>query len=383
MKPEGRLLSLDLLRGITIAGMIMANNPGSWQSVYAPLRHAEWHGLTPVDLVFPFFMFIMGVSMFLSLKKYNWKLTGESVRKILKRSALIFLVGYGLNWFAYGLRHFVSLSASPFFEQMAGSFFDFTHIRILGVMQRLAIAYLFGSFIGCLIKKPKNIPIVAGGILLFYWILLALGDGFSFSENNVIAVVDRHIVGELRMYSDTTLEGVRIAFDPEGLLSSIGSVGHTLLGFFCGYLIASSKKDNRKAVENLFLFGGLILFAGLLLHYGCPINKKIWSPTFALTTCGFASLLLAQLIWLVDVKGHKKGGRFFESFGINPLFLYVAGSVFAVLFGVSGIKSFVYNNLIHRLFGDYFSSLIYAVVYVCFIWIVGWRLYKKQIYIRL
>ncbi len=383
MKPTERLLSLDILRGITIAGMILVNNPGTWQYVYAPLRHAEWNGLTPTDLVFPFFMFIMGVSMFLSLKKYNWELTGECVRKIIKRSILIFLVGYGLNWFGYGLGRFVSASDLGFSERLMGSFLNFPDIRVLGVMQRLAIAYLFGSLLGCLIRKPKNIPVVAGGILLFYWILLALNNGFSFSEENIIAIVDRNIIGEARMYHDTTPEGVRIALDPEGLLSAIGSIGHVLLGFFCGYLILNSKKDNRKAIESIFLFGTIILFAGLLLHYGCPINKKIWSSTFALSTCGFASLLLALLIWIVDIKGYRKWSLFFESFGINPLFLFVAGSVFSTIFRVSGIKSFVFDKLLHPYLGDYFSSLVYALLYVSFIWALGYQLYKKQIYIKL
>ncbi len=382
MKPTGRLLSLDVLRGITIAGMIMVNNPGSWSYVYAPLRHAEWHGLTPTDLVFPFFMFIMGVSMFLSLKKYDWKLTKECVWKIVKRSILIFLVGYALNWFGYGLRKFVELSDLAFMERMSNSFLDFPNIRVLGVMQRLAIAYCFGSLLGCWVKKQKYIPLLAGAILLFYWIFQALFNGFPFSPDNIIAVVDNKLIGEPRLYHDT-VGGVKLAFDPEGLLSAIGSIGHVLLGFYAGYLILNSKRDNNVAVQNLMLFGTIILFAGLLLNYGCPINKKIWTSTFALTTCGLASLFLALLIWFIDIKGYVKWSAFFESFGINPLFLYVSGGVFANIFAVSGIKKYICDHLLNPYLDPYFASLVYALLFVGFIWLLGYGLYKKQIYIKL
>ncbi len=383
MKANNRLLSLDILRGITIAGMILVNNPGTWGAIYAPLRHVPWNGLTPTDLVFPFFMFIMGVSMYISLKKYEWKLTKECVFKILKRSILIFLVGYGLNWFSYGLSRFTALADLDFTDRMMNSFLDFGHIRVFGVMQRLSIAYCFGSLLGCWIKKIRYVPLVAVIILLVYWIVLAFNQGFSFSENNIISVIDHSLVGESRMYYDTNPEGARIAFDPEGLLSSIGSIAHVLLGFYAGFLILNSKKDNEKVIRNLFIYGTIILFAGLLLQYGCPINKKIWSSTFVLSTCGFASLLLALLIWIIDIEGYRKWSLFFESFGINPLFLFVSGSLFSTIFRISGIKEFVFGKILSPYMDVYLASVIYAILFVGFIWLVGYYLYKKQIYIKL
>ena len=332
---SGRLLSLDVMRGITIAGMILVNNPGSWKYVYTPLEHARWNGLTPTDLVFPFFMFIMGVSMFFSLRKYNFKLSKESVTKVLRRTVLIFLVGLGLNLFGHVCYN---------------GFTDFQNLRILGVMQRLALAYGFGSLIGLAINH-KYILQVAAGILIFYWALL----GFTHS----------------------------IAFDPEGLLSCIGSIAHVLLGFYVGKVIQDCKKNNELIIRNIFIFGTIILFAGFLLSYGCPINKKIWSSTFVLVTCGFASLFLALLIWIIDINGKKKWTLFFESFGINPLYLYVQGDILAVLLGMSGISAFMYMDLFRPIFGDFGGSLAWAIFFVVLNWIPGYFLYKKKIYIKL
>ena len=244
MAQSGRLLSLDVMRGITIAGMIMVNNPGTWEYVYAPLRHASWNGLTPTDLVFPFFMFIMGVSMFFSLRKYNFKLSKESVTKVLKRTALIFLVGFGLNLFSHICYN---------------GFTHFENLRILGVMQRLALAYGAGSLIGLAVNH-KYILQTATVILLFYWILLALTGSTTLSEDNIIAVVDRALFGNTHMYHDYLADGTRIAFDPEGLLSCLGSIAHVLLGFYAGKIILDSKKNNELIIRNLFIFGSIILF---------------------------------------------------------------------------------------------------------------------------
>ena len=335
MAQSGRLLSLDVMRGITIAGMIMVNNPGSWGYVYAPLRHASWNGLTPTDLVFPFFMFIMGVSMFFSLRKYDFKLSGESVTKVLKRTVLIFLVGFALNLFGH---------------LCYNGFSNLENLRILGVMQRLALAYGIGSLIGLSVKH-KYILQTAAGILLFYWILLAATGSQTLSEDNIIAIVDRALFGNTHMYHDYLADGTRIAFDPEGLLSCLGSIGHVLLGFYVGKMILDCKKNNELIIRNLFIFGTIILFLGFLLSYGCPINKKLWSSTFVLTTCGFGSLFLALLIWIIDINGKKKWSLFFESFGINPLYLYVQGDVFAVVLDKCGVTPAHFSSTIRKASG--------------------------------
>jgi len=367
MKPSGRLLSLDVMRGITIAGMIMVNNPGNWQYAFAPLRHAQWDGLTPTDLVFPFFMFIMGISMFFSLEKYDFNLSGSSVIKILKRTFLLFMVGLGLN--AFGLI-------------LNNGFSNFENLRILGVMQRLALAYGIGSLIGLSIKH-KYILHVAGGILLFYWILLEFTDSMVLSETNIIAMVDRALFGATHMYKATLADGTRIAFDPEGLLSTLGSIGHVLIGFYAGKIIRNNKNNNESIIRNLFIFGTILLFTGALLSYGCPINKKLWSSTFVLTTCGLGSLFLALLIWTIDIKGKRKGITFFESFGVNPLYLYVQAALLATLFGKIGLTGFMYKSILQPVFGNYMGSLAWAILFVLINWVPGYFLYKKKIYIKL
>ena len=188
---------------------------------------------------------------------------------------------------------------------------NFDHIRILGVMPRLAICYGAAAFIA-LIVKHKYIPHIVSVTLIAYFVILITGKGFEFSEDNIISVVDRAILGSNHMYHDNGL-----ALDPEGLLSTIPSICHVLVGIFCGGLIMRTK-DNAVRMQNLFIAGTILTFAGLLLEYGCPISKKIWSPTFVLTTCGLAASSLALLIWIIDIKGYKKWSRFFEAFGINP-----------------------------------------------------------------
>jgi predicted acyltransferase len=381
---SGRLLSLDILRGITIAGMIMVNNPGSWSYAYAPLRHAHWHGLTPTDLVFPFFMFIMGVSTFMSLRKFNFEPSGAAIWKIVRRTILIFVIGMTLGWFGQLTRGLAS--GEPF--GVAATHFD--TLRILGVLQRLALAYGFAALIAIFVKN-RSLVWVVGILLAGYYLLLRLGKGFEMSEENIIAVVDKALWGTGHMYKDTTPEGVRIAFDPEGLLSTIPSIAHVLIGFLFGKLIVENR-DNHKRVEKLLIWGTILAFSGLLLQYGCPINKKIWSPTFVLVTTGFAAQLLGLLIWIIDIHKRERWSRFFHAYGVNPLIIYVFAGVMANLianirFSYQGepisIKSFTYSVIIQPLAGDYFGSLLYALLFITICWLFGYILYKKNIYIKL
>ena len=384
---SNRLLSLDILRGITIAGMILVNNPGSWGSVYAPLRHAEWNGLTPTDLIFPFFMFIMGISTYISLRKFNFEYSQATVRKIIKRTIVIFLIGLGLAWFGLSFGTFSALSEDGlgFFDRLFQSITNFEHIRILGVMQRLAITYGITSLIAIFVKH-KYIPYIILVTLSAYFLLLLFGNGFEFRENNIISVVDRAVLGVNHLYKDAG-----VAIDPEGLLSTIPATCHVLVGFLCGKILMEVK-DNQIRITRLFITGTILTFAGLLLSYGCPINKKIWSPTFVLATCGLASNFLALLIWIIDIKGYKKWSVFFESFGVNPLFIYVLAGVLSIVidnitFMYNGetisLHGFIYNQILQPAFGDYLSSLLYALLFVTVTWLVGNILYKKKIYIKI
>lgn len=383
-----RLLALDVMRGITIAGMILVNNPGGWDSIYAPLRHASWNGLTPTDLVFPFFMFIMGVSSFLSLRKYDFRFSWQAAWKIIRRTVLIFLVGLGLAWLSMFLRGVYNG------DEFWSTVLTFDRIRILGVLPRLALCYGAGSLLGIIFAR-KALPWVIAVILVAYAVILVVGHGFEFAEHNVIAVVDRAVLGEAHMYTDHVGD-VRLKFDPEGLLSTLPSVAHVLIGFLCGSLIIGAKDDSQR-LNRLFLVGTVLTFAGFLLSYGLPINKKVWSPTFVLTTCGLAASLLALLIWIIDVKGWKSWGRFFEVFGVNPLFLFCLSGVLSIILGLTKIpwsgaesgmislRGYCYQAIMTPLCcGDKaMASAATAIVFVLINWCVGYWLYKKKIYIKL
>lgn len=381
---NSRLLSLDILRGITIAGMILVNNAGSGNYAYAPLRHAHWNGLTPTDLVFPFFMFIMGISTFMSLRKFNFAPSNAAIWKIVRRTILIFAVGLALGWFGKLVR---GLGSGESFGVAATHFSTW---RILGVLQRLALAYGFAALLALTIKN-KALPWVIVMLLTGYYVLLRFGKGFEMSEENIIAVVDKALWGTGHMYKDTNPEGVRIALDPEGLLSTIPSIAHVLIGFLFGKLIVDHK-ENHTRVEKLLIWGTILAFSGLLLQYGCPINKKIWSPTFVLVTTGFAAQLLGLLIWIIDIHQHQKWSRFFHAFGVNPLIVYVFAGVLANLVSnirfshlgeTVSVKSFTYQVLIQPWAGNYFGSLIYSLLFVTVCWLFGYILYKKDIYIKL
>ncbi|MBQ8443086.1 MAG: DUF5009 domain-containing protein [Bacteroides sp.] len=390
-KVNKRILALDILRGFTIAGMILVNNPGSWGHIYAPLRHAEWNGLTPTDLVFPFFMFIMGISTYISLKKYNFEFSQAAALKILKRTIVIFLIGCAIGWFSRFCRYWVSAPEDlSFFENLWASVWTFDRMRILGVMQRLALCYGAASIIALTVKH-KRIPYIIATLLIGYFVLLMCGNGFAYNETNILSVVDRAILTPVHMYKDNGI-------DPEGLLSTIPSIAHVLLGFYVGKLMLdNSRSEDRMSFLNsqiitLFLVGTILTFAGFLLSYGCPINKKIWSPTFVLTTCGLASSFLALLIWIIDIKGKKKWSMFFEAFGVNPLFMYVLGGVLSILFGtvrfpwedgMISIHTFLYKIVLVPVFGNLLGSLMFALLFVTITWCIGYQLYKRKIYIKI
>ena len=356
-----RLLALDILRGITIAGMILVNNPGSWGHVYTPLEHAAFNGLTPTDLVFPFFMFIMGISTYISLRKYNFTYSHATLRKIVKRTVVIFCIGLFLNL----------LAKSVFTHHL-----NFEELRYLGVMQRLAIGYGVTSLVAIRVKH-KYFPAIILVTLAVYFLLLAMGDGFNLSATNIVARFDVWALGTSHMYHDGGM-----AFDPEGLLSTLPAVCHVMVGFYCGKLLFSAK-DNDEKIQRLFLVGTILTFAGFLLSYGCPINKKVWSPTFVITTCGLASSFLALLIWIIDIKGYQGWCVFFRSFGVNPLFIYVFAEIMGILLGATGASVFIYEKVLVPVLGNYPGSLAYALLYVLFCWSIVHILYKKGIYVKI
>jgi len=383
-KDNKRLLSLDILRGITIAGMLLVNNPGSWSHLYKPLGHAEWIGLTPTDLVFPFFVFCMGVSMSFSLKKFNYKLSRPLLWKIVRRTVILFLIGWIVQWFGHLVRGLCRGDA------FADAVNNLDSLRYLGVFQRLALCYFFGSLIAVLFNR-KFIPWIIGIILVAYAIILQVGHGYDFSLDNVIARIDNAVLGSDHMYHESAF-GERISFDPEGILSTLPCIAHVLIGYAAGRMILSYH-NNMDRLTRLLLWGSVMLLAGWLLQYGIPCGKKMWSTTFVLITCGMAMCIQGMLIYFVDVKGHKRWCRFFEAFGVNPLALYLLGTVLAILFGaipvghgadgsVTTIHSVIHNFYLSWC-DEYSASALYAVTFVLLNWVVGYVLYKKKIFIKI
>ena len=383
MKESKRLLAVDILRGITIAGMLLVNNPGSWSHLYSPLEHAEWIGLTPTDLVFPFFVFVMGVSMYFSLSKFRFKLSGPLMLKIVRRTVVLFLIGWAVQWFGMWLRGLYN-PESHFFQRMFGD------LRILGVFQRLALVYFFGSMCVVLFKR-RAIPWIIPLILVVYAIILGTGDGYEFSLNNVLSRVDCAVLGEQHMYHESAY-GEKIALDPEGLLSTLPCIAHVLIGFMVGKCL-TEVHDNRERVVQIAIWGGVMLLVGWLLQYGIPCSKKAWTSSYVLITCGMAASILAILIYFIDIKGHKRWCRFFQTFGVNPLFCYLVGTVLAIAFGairfgMDGDKPITLHTLIHDawravLVNEEAASLFYALTFVLITWCFGYVLYRKKIYIKI
>lgn len=363
-----RLIALDVLRGLTISLMILVNNPGSWSYVYAPLRHSKWHGCTPTDLVFPFFLFIVGVSMWFSFKKYGTGLTKKGLLKVLKRFSVIFLLGLFLNAFPK---------------------FDFEHLRFFGVLQRIAIAYAIAA-VFCMQFSVRQLLIICGLILGGYWALLyfgGTGDVYSLGSN-IARKVDLFILGENHIY-----KGFGIPFDPEGLVSSIPSIATVIIGYLTGRLIEQSN-NVLKAIKKLIIFGLAGSILGWFWGYLLPINKPLWTSSYVLYTAGWAMLILALLLWVIDVKGVKKWANPFIHFGTNPLFIFVFSGIYAktiiylVKFRSSDGEiltgySYLYKNIFVPIAGNMNGSLLFAVTHIIFFWLLTYILYRKKIFIKI
>lgn len=376
-----RLRSLDVLRGITIAGMILVNNPGTWAHIYAPLRHAAWNGCTPTDLVFPFFMFVMGVAMFISQRKYAYRFTAKSVTHLVYRALMLVLIGWAIGWFGICCR--TLSSGGEWIDALWNN--PVARLRYMGVLPRLGWVSLFAGLL-MMAFKPKNTPYVSLALLVIYCLIIGISGSFDLTEDNIVARVDKALLGEAHMYH---LGG--IAFDPEGILSTIPCIAHCLLGCWVGKLMFDVDNLGGKVIR-VMLFGAVSLMAGFLLDYAFPINKSLWSASYVLLTCGLASLLLGVLIWLIDIRGYGKWCVPFESFGVNPMFLFVLSGVLAIImanirFEVGGdmysVWGFFYKRMMQPLFGDLGGSLACALVYDALLWCIAYPLYKNKIYIKL
>lgn len=366
MVEKKRIEALDVMRGITVAAMILFNNPGSWSNLYAPLAHASWNGLTPTDLAYPFFVFIMGISISLSMRKFSDN-RPKAMLKICRRTILLYLTGLFL------------VSFNPICK---GSF-EWESIRILGVLQRLAIVYFIGATISVWVPRKSHLW-VAGVLLFAYVLILNLLNGYAHDSSNLVSIIDCKILGASHLIRENGTDG-SFPFEPEGLLSTIPCIAHVLFGIFVGNLLTGTNPTADK-IRKIAIFGTALLVVGYLLQYADPVNKKLWTSSYTLVTCGAASLLFALLSEMIDVRGIRFGTEFFKVFGSNALFAYALSSVVAVLFNLWGIKNWIYGNVVSRIArwgGPNFESLVYAVLFVALIWLMAYPLFRKKIFIKL
>lgn len=399
-----RYYSLDIFRGATVALMILVNNPGTWEHVFSPLLHAKWHGCTPTDLVFPFFLFAVGNAMAFVMPKL--RNSGPSIfwKKVLKRTLIIFGIGLFLNWW-------------PFFEWYSNTLYFKTWnesenlnqgVRILGVLQRIALAYFFASIIAYFLK-PRNIIYISLVLLVLYWVLcLMLGGTDPYSMDGWFGnKVDEFIVGQAHMY-----HGEGVAFEPEGIMSTIPSVVQVLFGYLVGLFIFEKGKvdwvwrkipiiasSNHSMLSAMMVTGFIALLIGWIWSLGFPINKKIWTSSYVFYTTGLAILTLGVAIWYIEI-GQQRNGlmRFFEVFGKNPLFIYIMSSMIPGLLELiivkhrstdgllteeSNLLDFFYNIVCTKVPGPpEVGSLFYSLCFLGIMWGIGYLLDKNKIYIK-
>ncbi|WP_051935810.1 acyltransferase family protein [Salegentibacter sp. Hel_I_6] len=367
-----RYLALDVLRGLTVALMILVNTPGSWSHIYAPFKHAPWHGFTPTDWVFPSFLFVIGNAMSFSLRKYESISENAFLKKVFKRGALIFLIG-------------LFLSAFPFVFRQEGElvFKNLANMRIMGVLQRIALCYLFASLIIHYLKLKKSI-ILGSFILLGYWALMwFFGDQphpFSL-ENNAALKFDNLIFRPENLY-----KGYGLPFDPEGLLSTIPAIANVIAGYVAGVFIQKSG-NNISTVIKLSIYGVFLLVVAQIWDVWFPINKPIWSSSYVIYSTGWTLLVLSALILIIEIFSFKKWTTFFEAFGKNPLFVFVMSGLVVMLMNIiyvngQALKPWLYQNLYLSWLDNYNASLLFAFSYLLLMWMLGYWLHKKRIYIK-
>lgn len=399
-----RYYSLDVFRGATVALMILVNNPGTWSHMFAPLKHAPWHGCTPTDLVFPFFLFAVGNAMSFVMPRLQEGGALVFWTKVLKRTVLIFLIGLGLNWYP-----FVAWSDGVLqFREWVSSDDPTRGVRLFGVLQRIAIAYLFSSILAFYLR-PRNLIFVSTGLLLLYWGLSAwLGTGDPYSLKGWFGTaIDTQILGVAHMY-----RGEGIPFDPEGLMSALPAVIQVVLGYLAGLLIRSrgevtwlwpkvpsSNEPHFKLVSGMLVTGFLLLVLAWIWSLGFPINKKIWTSSYVLYTTGLGILTLGTMIWYIEVQGvRNKLTKFFDVFGKNPLFIFVLSGLLPKTLGLIRLPvglaengetlmgsplTWFYRNICAPIPGPpELGSFVYSLFFLALMWAICSILDKKKIYIK-
>ncbi|NET00554.1 MAG: acyltransferase family protein [Sphaerospermopsis sp. SIO1G1] len=374
-----RLTSLDVFRGITIASMILVNMVGVTADKYPLLDHAAWNGYTPTDLVFPFFLFIVGVAMTFSLSKYTQENqpTKEVYLRILRRAAILFILGILLN---------------VFWNQGVWTF-DFSNVRLMGVLQRISLAYLFTSLI--VLKLPrKNQWLLAGGLLIFYWLTMSFlpvpeyGAGNLTRVGNFGSFIDRFIIPKQHLYAWDDFNSMG---DPEGLYSTMPAIVSVLIGYFTGEWIKNKKQPDSQTSMDLVLFGLCFLVIGVIWDVVFPINKKLWTSSYVLVSSGWALMLLAACYELIEVRLIKRWSKPFEIMGLNAIALFIASvmliKVTAKIKLVAGdttisIYNWIYENIFVSWAGTVNGSFLLGLVTVLLWYGVAVLMYQKKWFIK-
>ena len=361
-----RLLSVDALRGLTVAAMVLVNNPGTWRAVYPPLRHATWHGWTLTDVIFPFFVFIVGVAIPLALGPRLAR-SGRAgvVAKVVRRSLVIFLLGIVLNGFPW---------------------YTWATLRIPGVLQRIAVCYLIAALV-YLWTSTRAQALIAAALLLGYWLAMiwipvpGYGAGDLSPAGNLAAYLDRAILGP------HIWQAAKV-YDPEGILSTLPAVATALLGVLTGTWLRNDRPSGSLAIR-LAGAGVAGVVAGELWGIWFPINKSLWTSSYVLLTAGLAMLVLAAFYWLVEVRGWRRWATPFAVLGVNALVLYFLSSLVARLMSIvrvgadgRSVQAELFDRLFVPMAAPINASLAFAMVYVVAWWAILWVLYRWNIRVR-
>lgn len=359
--PAGRLKSLDIFRGVTIASMILVNNPGTWKEVYPPLRHAVWHGWTFTDTVFPFFLWIVGLAVTLSTAKRV--AAGQDKKQLLmhgaRRAAILFALGLFLTLFPH---------------------FDFVNIRIPGVLQRIAVCYLIALAIFLwsgwrgLIAWAVGLNVVYLALMLFYPVP-GCGSGSWVMECNFARFIDGHLLAG-HMWSSTK------DWDPEGVVSTLPAIATVLLGMLAGYMLRSDGTGMEK-IRRFMLAGFAMVAAGVALESIVPINKALWTTSFVLLMAGLASICFVVWYWVADIKGWAVWLKPFEVYGMNAIAAYMLSGLLADIMGVTKWQPWAFQNLCLPLASPVNASLIYALGNVAVVYAVVYLMYRRGWFVRL
>ncbi len=369
MSTKQRILSVDIFRGVTIAAMILVNNPGTWGAIYPPLEHAEWHGLTPTDLIFPFFLFIVGMSItFAYTGKKARGITPDVYKKIISRT--LKLIGLGLILAGFTL-HF------PFFK-------DLSTLRFPGVLQRIGVVFFFASLM-FLHMNWKGLMAVFVTILIGYWLMMTQipinGEmPLLTKESNLASVVDLKILTVDHMW--------KTLWDPEGILSTLPAIATTIFGIFLGMITLQKDKTHQDKLKYFVVIGIAALILGYAWSMVFPLNKALWTSSYVLVTGGWASLVYAATYYVADVLGHSEWGKPAIIFGSNAITVFFMSGIVARLFGMiklsngRSIHANLYEILSSVITIPKLSSMIYAVFVIVFYYFVALFMYKKKIFIK-